>query len=172
VQRRDFIRLISGVVVWPLAARAQQPERPRRIGVLLPASQSDSEYPGLVEAFLRDGCLKTSVNDSDFLDCSEARIGLDAIYSSCHRAAKMSMKSHRLFPARPSLRRRHRNGSNWDFGCLGVPVKRRACCPRPVREVVVTPWLRTSGPQSPYRLANGSGAAGRRCSRLRGSCRR
>ena len=72
MQRRDFIRLISGVVVWPLAARAQQPERPRRIGVLLPASQSDSEYPGLVEAFLRDGCLKTSVNDSDFLDCSEA----------------------------------------------------------------------------------------------------
>jgi putative ABC transport system substrate-binding protein len=54
MQRRDFIRLIIGVVVWPLAARAQQPERTRRIGVLLPASQSDSEYPGLVEAFLRE----------------------------------------------------------------------------------------------------------------------
>jgi putative tryptophan/tyrosine transport system substrate-binding protein len=54
MQRRDFIRLTSGVVVWPLAARAQQPERTRRIGVLLPASQSDSEYPGLVEAFLRE----------------------------------------------------------------------------------------------------------------------
>src|SRR5215510_1959802 len=26
------------------------------------------------------GCLKTSVNGSDFLDCSEARIGLDVIY--------------------------------------------------------------------------------------------
>ena len=102
MQRRDFIRLISGVVVWPLAARAQQPERPRRIGVLLPASQSDSEYPGLVEAFLRDGCLKTSVNDSDFLDCSEARIGMDAVYCKLPPHPKMSMKSPRLIAARPS----------------------------------------------------------------------
>jgi tripartite-type tricarboxylate transporter receptor subunit TctC len=35
MQRRKFITLPSGVATWPLAVRAQQPERKRQIGVLL-----------------------------------------------------------------------------------------------------------------------------------------
>ena len=52
IRRRDFITLLGGALAaWPLAAHAQQPERMRRIGVLLPAAADDAEYQARVGAF-------------------------------------------------------------------------------------------------------------------------
>ena len=54
MRRRDFITLVGGAAAaWPLAARAQQPERMRRIGILLPAAADHSEYQARVGVFLQ-----------------------------------------------------------------------------------------------------------------------
>ena len=56
MRRRDFIRLLGVTAALPLAPRiafAQQPERMRRIGILMPATADDAEYQARVRAFLQ-----------------------------------------------------------------------------------------------------------------------
>jgi putative ABC transport system substrate-binding protein len=56
MRRRDFIALLSGVAAvgaWPRAGRAQQGERMRRIGMLLPAAADDAEFQARLGAFLQ-----------------------------------------------------------------------------------------------------------------------
>ena len=58
MRRRDFIKVVPGsAMTWPLAARAQQSERMRRIGVLMGYPENDLEGPAFFAAF-RDGLQK------------------------------------------------------------------------------------------------------------------
>ena len=51
MRRREFIAGLGGAVVWPLAVRAQQGERMRRIGVLMSVEENDAVAKTLVSAF-------------------------------------------------------------------------------------------------------------------------
>lgn len=50
MRRREFLSLVGGAAVWSFGARAQQPQRMRRVGVLSNAGESDPEAQSMVAA--------------------------------------------------------------------------------------------------------------------------
>src|SRR5258705_4985105 len=54
MKRREFITLLSGAAAWSFTARAQQGERVRRIGVLMPSAADDPEFQARITAFLQE----------------------------------------------------------------------------------------------------------------------
>jgi putative ABC transport system substrate-binding protein len=54
MRRRQFIAVLSGAALWPCSARAQQTERVRRIGVLMPHTQDNPVGPPRIAALLQE----------------------------------------------------------------------------------------------------------------------
>jgi putative ABC transport system substrate-binding protein len=71
IRRREFIVTLGGAVAaWPFAARAQQGDRVRRIGVLMPLDENDRERKRQVSAF------KQALADLGWTDGRNVRIDL------------------------------------------------------------------------------------------------
>ena len=53
IERRKFLATLGGAAACPLAARAQQREKPRRIGVLMALAADDPESSRRLTAFVQ-----------------------------------------------------------------------------------------------------------------------
>jgi putative ABC transport system substrate-binding protein len=114
VRRREFITLLGGVAAWPLAAPAQQGERVRRVGILMPYPQDNAEMRTRVRAFreeLRKRGWASGVNaqfderwTGDNMDLIRSEGGNlvelnpDAILASGGRVVPILMKLTRSIP--------------------------------------------------------------------------
>ena len=107
VRRRDFIKVICvSATAWPLAARAQQPERMRRIGVLMAYAESDPEGQALIAAF-REGLQKLGWTEGRNIRIdtrwAAADTGVDATIREGTRRA--TARPHSFADAHPPRRR-------------------------------------------------------------------
>jgi putative ABC transport system substrate-binding protein len=95
MKRRKFMPLLGGAAAWPLAARAQQGERMRRIGVLMPFAADNPVGQARIAAF-REGLEK--------LGWTEGRnIRIDTRWTSTGDVESMQRFAKELVALQPDL---------------------------------------------------------------------
>jgi putative ABC transport system substrate-binding protein len=92
MRRRDFITLGGAAAVWPLAARAQQADRVRRICVLMQLVESDPQGPRYVTAFVQ------GLKDSGWVDGRNLQLEYRWAGDSPDRARTYAAELVRLKP--------------------------------------------------------------------------
>jgi putative ABC transport system substrate-binding protein len=91
MRRREFIALIGGAAAWPLAARAQQPERLRRIGVLMSTREDDPDGQARA-ALLRQGLSELGLTEGRNIHIDYRWSGGDAAQAKANAAELVSQK--------------------------------------------------------------------------------
>jgi len=90
--RREFITLLGGAAAWPLAARAQQGERMRRIGVLRFGAADDREATAYIAAFVQ------GLKQLDWTDGRNMRIDIRWDADDAERARRYAKELVALTP--------------------------------------------------------------------------
>jgi hypothetical protein len=133
MRRRDFIKVVAGsVVAWPLAARAQQPERMRRIGVILGATADDAEFQAWFGAFLQ------GLQQSGWSIGQNVRI--DTRWATAN-AAEIRRHAAELVALAPDVILAH--GASTVGRCCRRPAQCRSCSRSPAIQsppVLLTAW--------------------------------
>src|SRR6516162_8589151 len=93
VKRRDFITLLgSAAAAWPLAVRAQQGDRVRRIGVLMPGDENDPVWTNRLSA------LTKALADLGWTDGRNVRIDLRWFGDDINRSQALAQELVGLQP--------------------------------------------------------------------------
>jgi putative ABC transport system substrate-binding protein len=133
MKRREFITLIGGATTYALAARAQQVEQMRRVGVLMPFDAQDSFGREIISA-LREGLKERGWAEGRNIRIDERWIGSDDERRSAYAAELV------------------RSAPDVLFACFAGQL---AALSRETRAIPITPGSCFS---SPRWSANGSGS--------------
>ena len=98
MKRREFISLLGAAAAWPLAARAQQREKMRRIGMLLSLSDSDPEGRRRVDAF-RQGLESHGWTEGRNIQIEYRRTGSSPERARANAAELVAMEPEVIFAA-------------------------------------------------------------------------
>jgi hypothetical protein len=102
MRRREFITLLGGATAgWPLAARAQSPERVRRLGALMPFNSHDEEGRSFIAA-LRQTLQKVGWTDGRNVQIDIRWIGRDLERRNAYAAETRFIQLGGQFVVRPS----------------------------------------------------------------------